>query len=41
MEISEYDLIEHIDKNTGSNGYSHDKIYMYFEKEFKIYETKV
>ena len=28
--IEEYDLIEHIDKNVGSNGYSHDKIYMYF-----------
>lgn len=30
MEIEEFDLIEHIDKNVGSNGYSHDKIYMYF-----------
>ena len=29
MEISDYDLIEHIDKSTGSNGYPHDKVYLY------------
>jgi hypothetical protein len=82
MEITDFDLIEHIDKNAGSNGYSHDKVYIYlgtcrmkdissgkwfdacmykewdkkldntvgetfirekesFEKEFKVYETKI
>lgn len=82
MQITDFDLIEHIDKNVGSNGYSHDKVYIYlgtcrmkdissgkwfdacmykewdkkldntvgetfirekesFEKEFKVYETKI